>query len=62
MIRFPTKHVADSVAERIMQVERKMNPVQQQSLALDQALAQPPGEMASIEGMDEAVVGRALQL
>ena len=62
MLRFPSKHIADSVVERIMAADQKMNKVQQQGAALDQALAQPPGEVAPIEGLDEALVGRALQL
>lgn len=62
MIRLPKKHIADSVLERILLAERRLNPVQQQGQALEAALAQPPGEMESLEGMDDAIVGRALGL
>lgn len=63
-IRFPRKHVADSVAERIIAAERRINanPIQQQSQALDQALAQPVGEMAAIDGIEDIITMKALNI
>lgn len=62
MIRLPKKHIADSVLERILLAEQRLNPVQQQGQALEAALSQQPGVMEPLEGMDDAIVGRALGL
>ena len=65
MIRFPKKHIADSVADRIVQATMQMeqaNPVQQQGAALDMALQQPVGDMAPIEGIEEMIPLKALDL
>lgn len=63
MIRFPKKHVADSVAERILAVERRMsaNSVAAQGMKLEKALEQPAAaDMASPDGIEDALVGRSL--
>ncbi len=62
MIRFPRQHVADSVAQRIMAVEKRMNAnnVAAQGRALEKALSQPAGEMAAPAGIEDAIVGRSL--
>lgn len=64
MIRFPGKHIADSVADRIMQVEKRLNAnsVQAQGVRLETALAAPVGDVAPIEGVEDAVVARSLDL
>ena len=62
MIRFPRKHIADSVAERIIQAAQKMDSVEMQGARLDQALAQPPGQMAPVEGIEDAIVAKALDI
>ena len=62
MIRFPQKHIAENVLERIIRAERQMNSVQNQGMKLDQALAQPVGDVAPIEGMEDMVTMKALQL
>lgn len=62
MINFPKKHVADSVVERILAAERQLNDVQAQGSRLDRALMTPPGETAALEGLDDAIVSRALGL
>lgn len=67
MIRFPRQHIADSVAGRILDAERRfmemdqeMTRVAAQGAALDDALAQPPGDMAAPEGIEDALVARSL--
>lgn len=64
MIRLPRKHIADSVSERIIAVTAKLNAnsVMVQGQNLSAALKQPVGDVAPIEGVDEAVVGRSLGL
>lgn len=64
MIRFPRKHMADSVAERIMAVEKKMaaNSVQAQGDRLESALQQPVGDVAPIEGIEDAITLKALNI
>ena len=66
MIHFPRKHIADSVTDRIMQVQQKMaaqaNSVTAQGQRLDQALQQPVGDVAPIEGIDDAIALKALNL
>jgi len=64
MIRFPGRHIADNVTERIMQVEKRLNAnsVQAQGVRLETALAAPVGDVAPIEGVEDALVGRALDL
>lgn len=60
MIRFPQKHVADSVIERIMQAEREINSVKAQGDKLDQALNTPVGDVAPIEGIEEMIPAKTL--
>lgn len=64
MIRFPRQHIADNVAQRIMAVEKKLaaNNVQAQGTALEQALQQPVGDVAPIEGIDDAIALKALDI
>jgi len=64
MIRFPRKHIADSVAERIMAVEKKLsaNNVQAQGQRLEEALALPVGDVAPMEGIEDAITMKALNL
>ena len=64
MIRIPRKHIADSVSERIMQVQEKLNPnnVIQQGQNLEQAMAQPIGDVAPLEGIETMIPERALGL
>ncbi len=72
MIRFPQKHIADSVAERIMAAQQQAaqqqemvfqeNSVAVQGAKLDKALAQPVGDVAAIEGIEEAIAARAMDI
>ena len=64
MIRFPKKHIADSVAERIARVQQQMDPnsVQGQGMRLDQALQQPVADVAPIEGIEDAIAFKALDI
>ena len=64
MIRFPRKHIADDVADRIMAVQKRMaaNQVSAQGQQLEQALAQPVGDIAPMEGIEDAVTMKALDL
>ena len=62
MIRFPRKHIADQVAERIAAIEKKMNSVQAQGARLDQALQQPVGDVAPIEGIEDVIALKALDI
>ncbi len=63
MIRFPRKHIADSVSERIMAVEKKLaaNNVQAQGQRLEDALSQPVGDVAPMEGIEDAITLKALE-
>ena len=64
MIRFPRKHIADSVADRIMAVEKKMaaNNVAAQGQQLEEALALPVGDIAPMEGIEDAITLKALDI
>lgn len=65
MIRFPQQHIADSVAQRILQVAAQLKPrdkVEAQGAQLDQALQQPVGDVAPLEGIEEALIARTLDL
>ena len=62
MINFPKKHIADSVLERIMRAQQQMNSVQSQGQRLDQALQQPVGEVAPMEGIENAITMKALDI
>jgi hypothetical protein len=64
MIRLPRKHIADSVAERIIAAERRINAdtVQGQGMRLEQALMQPAGDVAAVEGIEDMITARALDL
>ena len=62
MIRFPQKHIADSVLERIMLAQQQMNSVQGQGARLDQALQQPVGDVAPMEGIEDAITMKALNI
>ena len=62
MIRFPRQHIADSVAQRIARAQQQMNSVQGQGQRLDQALQQPVGDVAPIDGIEDAIPLRALGL
>ena len=64
MIRIPQKHIADSVADRILAVEKKLasNQVFAQGQQLEQALAAPVGDVAPIDGIEELIPARALGL
>jgi len=64
MMRFPKRHIADDVAERIMAVEKRLNAnsVQAQGERLEQALQQPVGDVAPIEGIEDLVTLKALDV
>ena len=62
MIRLPRKHIADSVMERIARAQQQMNSVQSQGAKLEQALQQPVGDVAPIEGIEDAVTLKALNI
>ncbi len=62
MIRFPRKHIADQVAERIAAAELKINSVQAQGQRLDAALQMPVGDVAPIEGIEDAITMKALDI
>ena len=62
MIRFPQKHMADSVVERIMLAAKKMGKVEAQGAQLDAMLQQPVGDVAPIEGIEEAITAKALDI
>ena len=64
MIRFPQKHIADQVADRIMKIDAhtQNNSVAAQGVRLEQAMAQPVGDVAAVDGIEDAVVGKALRL
>lgn len=64
MINFPRKHIADSVAERIMAFAQQMeaNSVKAQGARLDAALQAPVGDVAPVEGIEDAITAKALDL
>lgn len=76
MIRFPRMHIADSVANRILNlsddiqatqnappnIPQTASSVAQQGAALDQALQQPVGDVAAIDGIEDAIPLKALDL
>ena len=64
MIRFPKKHIADNVADRIAKIEQRRlaNDVSAQGQALSAALAAPVGDVAPLEGVEDAIVARSLDL
>ena len=62
MIRFPQKHIADSVLERIMLAQQQMSSVQGQGARLDMALQQPVGDVAPMEGIEDAITMKALNI
>ena len=64
MINFPRGHMADRVADRIMAVQKNMsaNSVQAQGQRLEQALQQPVGDVAPIEGIEDAITLKALDI
>jgi hypothetical protein len=64
MIRFPGKHIADDVAERILAVEKRLNAnsVSAQGQRLEQALSAPIGDVAPIEGIEDLVTLKALDV
>lgn len=64
MIRFPKQHIADSVTARIMATIAQIDPnsVQGQGAKIDQALQQPIGDVAPIEGIEDGIALKALNL
>ena len=62
MIRFPQKHIADSVLERIMAAQQQMSSVQAQGQRLDMALQAPVGDVAPMEGIEDAITMKALDI
>ena len=62
MIRFPNKHLADTVMDRIMAAQKKMSSVESQGQRLEQALQQPVGDVAPMEGIEDAITLKALDL
>lgn len=62
MIRFPQQHIADSVAERILKFEQaqRASSVEAQGMRIDAALAQPVGDVAPTEGLEESIVFNAV--
>ena len=64
MIKFPRHHIADSVAARIMAVARQTDPnsVQAQGARIDAALQQPVGDVAPMEGIEDAITLKALNV
>ncbi len=64
MIRFPKQHIADSVTARILASIAQIDPnsVQGQGAHLTEALRQPIGDVAPIEGIEDAVAAKALDL
>ncbi len=64
MIRFPKQHIADSVTARILATIAQIDPnsVQGQGAHLTEALRQPVGDVAPIEGIEDAIPLKALNL
>lgn len=63
-IRIPQRSVTDSVLDKIESVLGQMQQaaVSEHSAALDAALTAPVGDVAPLEGAEEAVAARALDL
>jgi len=64
-MRLPKKHLADSVAERILTIALQMQPknkIQMQGEQLDSALVRPIGNMEPLEGIEDAIASKALRL
>lgn len=64
-MRLPQKHIADSVIDRILAAAQRIapaNPVALQGQQLDQALQQPVGDVATIDGLEDNIVARSLDL
>ena len=76
MIRFPRMHIAQSVVNRILNtvddvqvtenappnIPQMANSVAQQGAAIDQATHAPVGDVAPIEGIDDAIALKALDI
>ena len=66
MIRFPQRPMADSVTERIMRFmheqQAQANSVASQGARLDAALQQPIGDVAPVEGIEDALVLNSLDI
>ena len=60
-IRFPKQRMADRVVSRILAASR-LTETQRQSMALNARLMQQPEPMAAPEGIEDAIVGKALDL
>lgn len=72
-IRFPRMHIATSVQNRIINMASAIGPqvselpapavpdATKEGAKLDQALSQPPGDMAAPAGAEEAVAAAALE-
>ena len=73
-IRFPRMHVAQSAVNRIVNVAKAVTPqveqpsvpdlpdVEAQGEAIDGAVQQPVGAVAPIDGIEDGLVARALEL
>ena len=74
-IRFPRMHIAESVVNRILNVANDVQVPQnappsipaspnliQQGAQLDQALMAPVGDVAPVDNVEDALVGKALDL
>ena len=63
-IRFPQRHIADSVTRRIQEFARQQdaqtNKVAAQSAQLDAALSAPVGDVAPMEGIEDTIVLKSL--
>lgn len=66
MIRFPQKHIADSVVERILRFAKEQralsDSVAAQGARLDAQLAQPVGDVAAVNGIEDALVAKAIDV
>jgi len=66
MINFPKHHLADEVIARIVmnakRAQAESNSVKAQGMQLDQALQQPIGDVAPMEGIEDAITLKALNL
>ncbi len=60
-IRFSEQPMADRVISRILAAAR-LSETQRQSVALNAKLMTPPQPMAAPEGIEDAIVGKALDL
>ena len=64
-INFPQGHMADRVLARLIKFARTQQPrdkVAAQGAQIDAALQQPVGDVAPMEGLDEAMVLKSLSL